>query len=168
MSIFSQKTSIALVGRITAYTHYFTAATGGQQQGDSMQSFTAKAGIGALALAIAAVAFLAGSAIDDASAQRGQETQRDIRGIEWPNFSTGADYNQRERNAEGKHKEYFAEIHLLIKLGNNDAIKRKVDKAAEDNEILELRRLLIEQLDPNWGDGYVADSTLIEALILRP
>jgi hypothetical protein len=146
---------------------YFTAASGGQQQGDSMQSFTAKAGIGTLALAIAAVSFLAGSAIDDANAQRGQEAQLSTRGIEWPNFSTGIDYNARERDPTGGHKTWFAEIHLLIDLGSN-SYKRKVDNAAEDpSNLLELRRLLIARIDTTWP-GYDADTLLINALTLRP
>jgi hypothetical protein len=144
---------------------YFTAASGGQQQGDSMQSFTAKAGIGALALAIAAVSFLAGSAIDDANAQRGQEAQLSTRGIEWPNFSTGADHNANERNAPGGHKVYFAEIHLLIPLGKDTAIINAVNRYADLNDTTKLRDLLIRQLK---GPDKYARPRLINNLVLRP
>ena len=129
-----------------------------------MQRFAGKAGVGALLLVTGAVAFLAGSAIDDGNAAviRGQQITR---GIEWPNFSTGVDYNARERDAAGGHKEYFAEIHLLIQLGN-ESTKRKVDQAAEDNNLSRLHGLLVECIDSTWP-GYHADTAIIRALTLR-
>jgi len=130
-----------------------------------MQRLTAKVSIGAVLLVTAGAAFLAGSVIKDGNAQEVQQMQDRTLGIEWVNFTTGVDHNQHARDAAGTTKQYFAEIHLLILLDHATWVK--VDKAAEDKDLTELKRLLTGMLDHNWP-GFVADSTLIAALMLRP
>jgi hypothetical protein len=131
-----------------------------------MQRFAAKAGIGAVGLAIAAVAFLAGSAIEDGNAQGVPQAQISTKGIEWVNFTTGVDYNQHARDAAGANKQYFAEIHLLIPL-STPAIANQVDRYAEAGDTTKLRDLLIKQLIPVSPAADTARARLINALVLR-
>jgi hypothetical protein len=90
------------------------------------------------------------------------------KGIEWPNFILGWDYNAAERDSSGRlgpKTMYFAEIHLKIPFKHGISTLNKIQKAADAHDIDGVKTLLIAELPEDPQDPrYKAKKAVIDHL----